>query len=150
MWGLTISRVINLKGNIIAKKITCKLINLPKESDSYNIKNYWTPAWHGTNFTCLESISEIGLKPAGGILKDGKEVKVCISHIGRDKTVDKIADWANVIFVSPSVFYCGYTAYAKEITIKNEMFRVLVEVRVKPNSYYERTSTCPNYISKKR
>ena len=140
---------INLKGNIIAKKITCKLINLPKEYDSNNIKNNWIPAWHGTNFTCLESIAEIGLKPAGGILKDGKEVKVCISHIGREKTVDKIADWANGIFVSPSVFYCGYTAYAKEITIKNETFRVLVEVRVKPNSYYQRTSTCPNYIPKK-
>ncbi len=139
---------LTLKGNIIAKKITCKLINLAKEIDPLDI-NEWLPAWHGTNFNCLESIAEIGLKPAGGVLKNGEEIKVCISHIGRDKTVDKIADWANGIFVSPSVFYCGYPAYAKEITIKNETFRVLVEVRVKPKSYYERTSTCPRYIPKK-
>ena len=55
----------------------------------------------------------------------------------------------SIVFVSPSVFYCGYPSYAKEITIKNETFRVLVEVRVKPNSYYERTSTCPRYPPKK-
>ena len=123
--------------------------NIPKEYNPRDIIE-WIPAWHGTNFTCLESIAEIGLKPAGGLLKNGEEIKVCISHIGRDKSLDKIPDWANGIFVSPNVFYCRYSAYAKEITIKNEIFRVLVEVRVKPNSYYERTSTCPRYPPKKK
>ena len=103
---------------------------------------------HGTNFTCLESLAEIGLKPAGGTLKNGAELKVCISHIGREKVVDKIPDWANGIFVSPSIFYCGYPAYAKEISSKNETYRILVEARVKPNSYYARRSTCPKYIPK--
>ena len=87
---------ITSKGNIMAKKITCKLINIPKEYSPRDI-NEWIPAWHGTNFTCLESIAEIGLKPAGGLLKNGEEVKVCISHIGRDKSLDKIPDWANGI-----------------------------------------------------
>ena len=139
---------ITKNGTPIAKKIICKLNNLQKNDNIYDINKEWIPAWHGTNFTCLESIAEIGLKPAGGKLKNGDELQVCISHIGRDKTIDKIPDWANGIFVSPSIFYCGYPAYAKEIASKNETYRVLVEVRVKPKSYYERESTCPNYISK--
>ena len=139
---------ISSQGNIIAKKITCKLNNLPNNYKFDDVNNEWITAWHGTNFTCLESIAEIGLKPAGGALKDGQELKVCISHISREKTVDKIKDWANAIFVSPSIFYCGYPAYAKEISSKNETFRVLVETRVKPKSYYERTSTCPKYVPK--
>ena len=139
---------ISSEGNIIAKKITCKLNNLPNNHKFDDVNNEWITAWHGTNFTCLESIAEIGLKPAGGALKDGQELKVCISHISREKTVDKIKDWANAIFVSPSIFYCGYPAYAKEISSKNETFRVLVETRVKPKSYYERTSTCPKYVPK--
>lgn len=138
---------ITKNGSPIAKKIICKLNNL-QENDNINEINKWIPAWHGTNFTCLESIAEIGLKPAGGKLKNGDELQVCISHIGRDKTIDKIPDWANGIFVSPSIFYCGYPAYAKEIASKNETYRVLVEVRVKPKSYYERESTCPKYILK--
>ena len=139
---------ITQKGNPIAKKIICKLNNLQQDDNISGVDSEWIPAWHGTNFTCLESIAEIGLKPAGGKLKNGDEIQVCISHIGRDKTIDKIPDWANGIFVSPSIFYCGYPAYAKEIACNNEIYRVLVEVRVKPKSYYERESTCPKYIPK--
>lgn len=140
---------ITLKGKTIAKKITCKLNNLPEKYNIQEVNKEWIPSWHGTNFTCLESIAKEGLKPAGGKLKNGEELKVCVSHIGRDIKVDKIPDWANGIFVSPSIFYCGYPAYAKEIACKNETYRVLVEVRVKPNSYYERESTCPKYVPKK-
>ena len=140
---------ISQNGTTIAKKITCKLINLPENYNISDVKDTWLPCWHGTNFICLESIAELGLKPAGGLLKNGEELKVCISHISRDKTIDQIPDWANGIFVSPSIFYSGYPAYAKEIASKNETFRILVETRVKPKSFYERGSTCPRYVLKK-
>jgi len=139
---------VSIKGEIIAKKITCKLINLGNKNEQNKINKTWIPAWHGTNFNCIESIAEIGLKPAGGKLKNGNEIQVCVSHIGRDRTVDKIKDWANGIFVSPSIFYSAYPAYAKEIISKNESYKILVEVRVKPNSYYARESTCPKYKPK--
>ena len=121
---------------------------MPNKYNQGEVDKNWIPAWHGTNFTCIESIAEIGLKPAGGKLKDGSEIQVCISHIGRDRTIDKIKDWANGIFVSPSIFYCAYPAYAKEISVNNELFKVLVEVRVKPESIYEHKSTCPHYKPK--
>ena len=139
---------ISSKGNIIAKKIVCDLINLPKEYKLEEVEREWLTAWHGTNSKVLESIAEIGLKPAGGINKNGEEIQVCVSHIERERTVDEIQDWANGIFVSPSIFYCCHEAYAKEICCNNEQYKVLVEVRVKPNSYKEHISTCPSYIPK--
>ena len=140
---------INYNGKVIAKKILCTLHNLPEEYKSSNIENTWITAWHGTNFSNLESIAEIGLKPPGSLLKNGKETKVCASHISRYKTVDKIPDWANGIFVSPSIFYCAEPAYAKEIFSQNEQYKVFIEVRVKPFNYYQRESTCPTYVPKK-
>ena len=125
-----------INGKIVAKKILCKLNNLPKKYKSEDIDNSWITAWYGTNFSCLESIVEIGLKPSGGKLKNGKEIQVCVSHIGRTLTFDKFHDWANAIFVSPSIFYSASPAYAKDISCNNELWKVLVEVRVRPNSYY--------------
>ena len=134
--------------SIIAKKIICKLNNLPENYKSLKIEKDWIPAWHGTNFTCLESIAEMGLKPAGGQSKKGEEIQVCVSHIGRNQTINKIKDWANGIFVSPSIFYCAHPAYAKEIFCYNELWKIFVEVRVKPNSYSMHKSTCSNYVLK--
>ena len=139
---------ISSNGNIIAKKIVCDLINLPEEYKFEEVERKWLTAWHGTNFNALESIAEIGLKPAGGMNKKGEEIQVCISHIEREIAVDEIEDWANGIFVSPSIFYCCHDAYAKEICCNNEQYKVLVEVRVKPNSYTEHKSTCPSYKPK--
>ena len=127
----------------------CEMINLPEEYKSLEIGKDWITAWHGTNFTCLESIVEIGLKPAGEKSNNGKEIEVCVSHIGRIKTINHISDWANGIFVSPSIFYSAYPAYAKEISCFNELWKVLVEVKVKPDSYTEHKSTCPKYKPKK-
>jgi ankyrin repeat protein len=139
---------IYLDGKIIGKKIEIKLINLPSKYDINRVEKEWIVAWHGTNFSVLESIAKIGLKPAGGELENGEENKVCTGHVSRDTDIDDIPDWANGIFVSPSIFYSAYEAYAKEICCNNEQWKVIVEVRVKPYSYYERKSTCPQYKPK--
>lgn len=139
---------ISYNGNIIAKKILCTLHNLPEQYKSSNIENTWITAWHGTNFKYLESIVEIGLKPPGALLINGEENQVQFSHIQRNVPVNNISDWANAIFVSPSIFYSAHSAYAKEISSNNDQYKVLVEVRVKPFSYYQGKSTCKNYIPK--
>ena len=64
-----------MNGSIIARKIICKLVNLPKEYSLEEVEKDWLIAWHGTNYTVLESIAEIGLKPAGGKIKKEKKFK---------------------------------------------------------------------------
>ena len=139
---------ISINGNIIGRKILCKFINLPKKYKVEEVEKDWLVAWHGTNYTVLESIAEIGLKPAGGKNKDGEEIEVCINHISQTATIGKVKDWGRGIFVSPSIFYCAYEAYAKEICCKDEQWKVLVEVRVKPNSFTKHKSTCSSYKPK--
>ena len=124
-------------GKIIAKKIVCKLNNLPKYYDSTEVTKNWITAWHGTKFTSLESIAEVGLKPAGGKSKEGKKIDICVGHIDRDITINNIPNWGEAIFVSPSIFYSAHNAYAKEIFCENESWKILVEVKVKPNSFTE-------------
>ena len=132
-------------GKIIAKKIICKLNNLPEEYNIQEVSEDWIPAWHGTRFQYLESIAEIGLKPAGGKANDGKEIQICVGHYSRELTLDNVPNWGDAIFVSPSIFYCAHPAYAKEIISSNESYKILVEVRVKPKSYIEHGSTVKNY-----
>jgi hypothetical protein len=61
-------------------------------------------------------------------------------------TFDETKNWGRGIFVSPNIFYSGYEAYSKEICCKNEQWKVLVEVRVKPNSYYQQNQLVLNII----
>ena len=136
---------IYLNGRIIAKKILCKLINLPFYYNEAEVETQWLTAWHGTHYNVLESIAEIGLVPAGGKNMQGEEIQVCINHISQTATVGIVKDWGRGIFVSPSIFYSGSEAYAKEICCNNEQWKVLVEVRVKPFSFMPHESTCPNY-----
>ena len=136
---------ISSHGKIIAKKIICTLHNLPKNYTFNEVCENWYTTWHGTNFQVLESIVEIGLKPAGGKTKDGNEIKIHVGHIKRDTTIDKIPHWAEAIFVSPSIFYCAHPAYSKDIISSNEAWKIFVETKVKPKSYYEKESTVKNY-----
>lgn len=121
------------------------MINVPNNYSLKEVENDWQIAWHGTNYSVLESIAKIGLKPSGGKNAKGEEIEVCCNHISQ--TVEKYdqKDWGRGIFVSPSIFYSSYEAYAKEICCYNEQYKVLVEVRVKPNSFKKYKSTCPAY-----
>ena len=133
------------KDEAMTKEIT-KLLK-ENEEDRIGIlyNEDWIPAWHGTRFQYLESIAEIGLKPAGGKANDGKEIQICVGHYSRELTLDNVPNWGDAIFVSPSIFYCAHPAYAKEIISSNESYKILVEVRVKPKSYIEHGSTVKNY-----
>ena len=139
---------ISHNGKIRAKKILCNLNNLPEHYKSIDIENTWITAWHGTSFKNLESIAEIGLKPPGALLNDGNTIQVIVTHIERGVPVNNIEDWANAIFVSPSIFYSAHPAYSKDIFSENEQYKILVELRVKPFIYYRGESTCQSYVLK--
>ena len=46
------------------------------------------------------------------------------------------------------IFYSANPAYSKDISCENELWKVLVEVRVKSDSYYQRGSTYSKYSPK--
>jgi len=143
-----VSNIITIKkkGKAIAKKLMCSSKILPPNF-SYINKN-WTPVWHGTKFRFLESIIKHGLKPSGTQLSDGTKINPLPGHISVDATVAGIKNWAKAIFVSPSIFYASHVVYAERIISNSDRYAVLIEARVKPDSYTAHKSTVVNYGGK--
>ena len=138
--------IIKKKGKIVAKKLMCSNQILPKNF-SY-INKSWIPVWHGTKFNFLESILINGLKPSGSTLSNGTKIQPLPGHISIDQTVSGIKNWAKAVFVSPSIFYASDTVYAERINSNSERWAVLIEARVKPNSFTAHNSTVFKYIAK--
>ena len=60
-------------------------------------------------------------------------------------TVAGISNWARAIFVSPSLFYASDVVYAERIISRKKTWAVLVEGRLKPNTFTTYKSTVLNY-----
>ena len=156
--------ISNLLNNLMDKKLAKKLILVKyknliigkkilrnEEIMSAKIKdiiNNWEIGWHGTKFEFLESIMKYGLYPSGTKLENGFEIKPLKGHVPLNTKVANIKDWARAIFVSPSIFYAGHPAYAKTIKSNGEEYSILVETRIKPNTYTEHKPTVVKYVQK--
>ena len=140
---------IKKKGEIIAQKLICSKHLLPINTSK--IYNNWVPVWHGTKFKALESIIKYGLRPSGSKLADGTTINPLPSHIPLNETFSGIKNCGNAIFVCPSIFYSSDMAYAERImsnsdySSNSDRWAVLVEARVKPNSYTKHNSTIWSY-----
>lgn len=131
---------ITVGDSVVAQKIVLSLVNNYDEE----IINKWVPSWHGTCFDVLESIAEFGLLKGGKKDSDEEEeVNVCIHHFERDNSLDNVANHNEAIFVSESIFYSANDAYAKEIASNDQIWKILIETRVRPESYELNPSTCP-------
>ena len=142
-------RIIKVKKyNIVTKKddfIAIKFIPSDKilPPDFPNVRKNWIPAWHGTKYDCIQSILKNGLKESGSILKDFGVIKTREDHIQDDSEFNNIKDWSKAVFTSPSVFYSTHPTYSERInsTFFEETYAVLVEARLRPNSFQTFTST---------
>lgn len=136
-------KIIPIKKNnvIIAQKILCPSgLNQIKFK---GISKNWCPAWHGTKFEYLESIIKYGLHPSGSKLPNGIQININEGHIPLDYELSGIKHWGMAVFVSPSLFYaCNY---AERINSCLKRWCVLVETRVRPNSFTMHPSTVLNY-----
>ena len=138
-----VDRIIKVKKyNIVTKKddfIAIKFIpsdkilphNFPK------VRKNWAPAWHGTKYDYIQSILKNGLKESGSILKGFGKIKPREDHIQDDEMFNNIKDWSKAVFTSPSVFYSTHPTYAERIDsiFFEEKYAVLVEARLRPNSF---------------
>jgi len=127
-----IEKMIDIKKNdeIIGKKLI-RSKNLIKCKE--NINNF-EKVYHGTRFVSIEFILNYGLHNFGEPLN---------THIQLGIKNDNIDDWANAIFVSPSIFYAS--KYSELINYKNEEWFILIEARVYPNSFSTHGNTLYGY-----
>ena len=130
---------IKNRNKIIAQKMLC-LPGFLKKDYLYLINN-WVPAWHGTKLNFLESIAYNGLLPAGSKLENGIPIQVNSGHIPLEQCFSGINGWAKAVFVSPSIFYFTHTEYSERITSSGKTWCVLVEVRIRPETYTKHPAT---------
>ncbi|CAF3826443.1 unnamed protein product [Rotaria sp. Silwood1] len=135
--------VIKHFDKIIAKKILRNLDYCSEYSTSY-LHKYWTLAWHGTHYKHLESIMKYGLQPAGTVLSPGHRISPQNGHINLNIKVGSFDNWANAIFISPSIFYAADIVYSERIFSDNQRWCILIETRVKPNSFTKHQQTLLN------
>ena len=76
---------------------------------------------------------------------NGHTINPLPGHISLDATVAGIKNWAKAIFVSPSLFYASDVVYAERIISRKRSWAVLVEGRLKPNTFTAHNSTVLNY-----
>ena len=146
-----INIIDSLYDELLKKKIVEKMINLKKNDEvigkrlirSKNLIKYeeikkMEKVYHGTRFESIEFILNYGLQNFGEPLTN---------HIHLGLKNDNIDDWANAIFVSPSIFYAS--KYSEIISYKNEEWLILIEAKVKPDSFSTHESTIYEYQYKK-
>lgn len=109
------------------------------------IKNNWILCWHGTRYDALESIMKFGLLAPGARLENGVELEPQKNHIGSHLPMDNFSDWAKAIFVSPSILYALDSCYSQNIESEGENWSILVETKVRPESYHPHASTVSTY-----
>ena len=134
---------IKKKDKVICQKLIVSQNLLPENFQKINEE--WIPVWHGTKFRFLESILKNGLKPSGTKLANGERIKPLPGHISESATVDGIENWAKAIFVSPSLFYSSDVVYAERIISRKKTWAVLVEGRLKPDTFTKHNSTVLKY-----
>ncbi|CAF4749062.1 unnamed protein product [Rotaria socialis] len=132
--------IIKHSGRIIGKKILRNSGCEPQYSLSDTTK-LWTVAWHGTKYKHLDSIVKYGLHPAGSVLSPGNRIFTQAGHIPLHVKVGSCENWANAIFVSPSIFYAADVVYSERIFSDNQRWCVLIETRVKPGSFSKHKQT---------
>lgn len=106
---------------------------------------YQEKAFHGTNLEAIDSILYDGLVSPGTFTSSGKIITPPSNHFSREVTFGGFTDWANAIFVSPSLGYASHLCYAARFPLNNQNYYPILECRVRKNSYTTCGSTVKNF-----
>ncbi|CAF3440912.1 unnamed protein product [Rotaria socialis] len=135
--------VLKYADKIIGKKILRNFDNYSQYSKSY-LETNWTLAWHGTKYKHLHSIMKYGLHSVGTVLSPGHQISPEKGHIGLNVKVGSFTNWANAVFISPSIFYAADAVYSERIFSDSQRWCVIIEIRVKPGSFTKHKQTLLN------
>ena len=105
------------------------------------ITSNWHTVWHGTKSKYLVSIMRHGLMPSGTKLPSGRSIEPPSNHYKLGETHFGIRNWANAIFLSPSITYASHACYSDRITAEDGDWCVLIKAYIKPKSFTEHDPT---------
>jgi hypothetical protein len=120
-------------------KCTCLVL---QEHDTVNFPE---KAYHGTNISVVRSILADGLVIPGTVVGVGKRIAPPKNHIARGRKAFKVDDFADAIFLSPSVHYSSDPAYAVAFPYNDRQLLPVLECSVKTNGYQVYPCTVPTY-----
>ena len=124
------------------KPVKCSCLVL-QEHDSLNFPDV---AYHGTNISVIRSILIDGLVVPGTVVSSGKRIRPPSNHIPRGREAFKISDFADAVFLSPSIHYSSDPTYAVAFSFDDQQMLPVLECSVKKNSYSHFSCTVPRYI----
>jgi ankyrin repeat protein len=104
-------------------------------------------AYHGTNIAVVRSILADGLVIPGTVVGAGKRINPPKNHIARGRKAFKVDDFADAIFLSPSVHYSSDPAYAIAFPYDDRQLLPVLECSVKTNGYQVYPCTVPGYTA---
>ena len=122
-------------------KCTCLVLQ------EFDASNFPEKAYHGTNISVVRSILVDGLVIPGTVVTAGKRITPPKNHIPRGREAFKVADFADAIFLSPSVHYSSDPVYAVAFKHGDRQLLPVLECSVKRNSYDIYPSTVQDYIA---
>ena len=140
-------RLVKSQGTVIGREV----VRHPEAIDKWtrgmldSITSSWVTVWHGTKSRHLESILRNGLKPSGSKLPDGTTIKPPRNHYGLGETHFGINNWANAIFLSPSIAYASHACYSERIFSDDKEWCILIKALVKPTAYTMHEPTVYRY-----
>jgi hypothetical protein len=86
-----------------------------------------------------------GLVVPGTLVSSGIRISPPPAHIPRGRAAFGVSDFADAIFLSPSIHYSLDTAYAKPFEKDDDIVQVILECSVKNNGYSVNSCTVPTY-----
>lgn len=110
-----------------------------------SLKNKWMTTWHGTKAKNLESILRYGIKPSGSKLPDGSVIRPPSNHYQPNETHFGVPNWANAIFVSPSIAYASHPCYSENIFSGKKKWCILIKALINPDAFASYQPTIFNY-----
>ena len=114
----------------------------------HDLQSFPHTAYHGTSIGVIRSILMDGLVMANTVVSSGIRVCPPANHIARGVDAFGIKDFANAIFVSPSIHYSSDPVYAASFTFNDQLTIAILECRVSNDAFRAFESTVATYVAK--
>ena len=102
-------------------------------------------AYHGTNIRVIQSILLDGLVVPGTVVSSGIRVSPPSNHFARDGTFFHVTNFADAVFLSPSIHYSSDRTYATPFSDGDRQLIPVLECSVRSGSYDVYPSTLEKY-----